>query len=126
MLAGGEKRKVCNSANEKKNHGRNDYIHRTLFLFPLPALSSHPLLVVGHQRVTSWLLVWLLSLALPIVLLSVPCSLFAMLLKFRTYRPAGNTPRWTTKTYFTSTSTQITRLSAGQSWIWSSTTTGKQ
>lgn len=115
MHAGGEWRTVCNSENENKNHGRKDYIHRTLFLFPLPALSFHSLLVVGHQRVTSWLLVWLLSLALPIVLLSVLCSLFATLLKFRTYRPAGNTPRWTTKTYFTSTSTQITRLSAGQS-----------
>uniref|UniRef100_A0A452SHG1 Uncharacterized protein n=1 Tax=Ursus americanus TaxID=9643 RepID=A0A452SHG1_URSAM len=78
------------------------------------------------EPVTSWLLVWLLSLALPTVPLSVPCSRFAMLSKFHTYRPAGNTLRWTTKTCFTSTCTQIMQLSAGQSWIWSSTTTGKQ
>lgn len=91
-----------------------------------PFLPLHPLLVFGHQRVTSWLSVWLLCSALLIVPLSVLCSLFAMLSKFHTYRPAGNTPQWTTKTCFTSTSTQIMQLSAGRSWIWCSTTTGKQ
>nr|BAE90092.1 unnamed protein product [Macaca fascicularis] len=78
------------------------------------------------EHVTSWLLAWLLSLALPIAPPSVLCSLFAMLSKFHTYRPAGNTPRWTTKICFTSTFTQIMQLSAGRFWIWSSITTGKQ
>uniref|UniRef100_A0A8C9Q1E9 Uncharacterized protein n=1 Tax=Spermophilus dauricus TaxID=99837 RepID=A0A8C9Q1E9_SPEDA len=73
-----------------------------------------------------WLLVWLPSLALPIVPPSVLCSLFATLSKFHTYRPAGNTPQWTTKICFTSTSIQIMQLSAERSWIWSSITTGKQ
>uniref|UniRef100_A0A8D0UG28 Uncharacterized protein n=1 Tax=Sus scrofa TaxID=9823 RepID=A0A8D0UG28_PIG len=91
---------------------------------PTTIISSLPHCPMTH--VTSWLLVWLLSLALPTAPLSVLCSLFAMLLKFHIYKLAGNTPRWTTKTCFTSTSTRITRPSAERSWIWSSTTTGKQ
>lgn len=122
----GEWRKISNSENKKRDHERNDEIHSSLFLCPLPCPPSPPLLVCGHQPVTSWLLVWLLSLALPTVPLSVLCSRFAMLSKFRTYRPAGNTLQWTTKTCFTSTCTQIMQLSAGRSWISSSTTTGKQ
>lgn len=106
--------------------GNIKFMELSLLLFPLPALSSQLLLVFGHQRVTSWLLVWLLSLVLPTVPRSVLCSLFAMLSKFHTSRPAGNTLRWTTKTCFTSTSTQIMQLSAGPSWIWSFTTTGRQ
>uniref|UniRef100_A0A4W2GZY5 Glutamate ionotropic receptor kainate type subunit 1 n=1 Tax=Bos indicus x Bos taurus TaxID=30522 RepID=A0A4W2GZY5_BOBOX len=78
------------------------------------------------EHVTSWRLVWLLSLVLPIAPPSVLCSLFATLSRFHIYRLAGNTPPWTTETCFTSTSTLIMRLSAGRSWIWSSTTTGRQ
>lgn len=85
-----------------------------------------PLTLERHQRVTNWLSVWLLCLAHPIVLPSVPCSPFAMLWKFHTYRPVGSIPRWTIKTCFTSTSIQIMQLSAGQSWIWFFITTGKQ
>lgn len=112
----------------RRNHERGDEIHRTLsFLsLPLPSSPLHSLLADGRQPVTSWLLVWLLSLVLPIAPPSVLCSLSATLLRFRTYRLAGNTPPSTTETCFTSTSTPIMRLSAGRSWIWSSTTTGRR
>lgn len=77
------------------------------------------------QPVISWLSVWPQCSARPTVLQWVRSSPSVTRWRFLTFRPAGNTRLWTTKTASTSTCTQTTPPSAVLCWTSCSSTSGK-
>lgn len=112
---------------------QNGHTHSTFYLKILAALRvadkmfvqvnqtciQHLLSVaLCHQCVTSWLSGWLPCSVLLTAPRSVLSSPSAMPWRSLTYRPAGNTRRWTTRTPSSSTCFPSTPPSPGPSWTW--------